>query len=165
MGANSHDTEYGSHQIQKAFAKGLWCRQTLRETPSSSLEAARTNQIFSKTEDVLSKSGYEVRNRYVSVGACECSKHRQTRFIIILNSNEISIEKIYEVNDILKGLSIEFTNVISRHEGQNTFIVLVFTQLFYAIRHVVTILTIVTPNQIYMKSYLSRCFSAGRMSE
>ena len=83
----------------------------------SSLEEARTDQVFSNIEDVLSTS-YEKRGRYVSVGDGECfaKKHRQTRFIVILNSSEVSIEKIYETNDILKGLSIEFTNVISRHE-------------------------------------------------
>src|SRR5262245_13476574 len=87
----------------------------------SSLEAARTNQVFSKIEDVLSKSGYEIRGRYVSVGDCECSKHRQTRFIIELNSKEIATGIIHEIEGVLEVLKdIEFANIVTRHERRKT---------------------------------------------
>src|SRR5215831_18698625 len=109
---------------RKAYDAGKKCARTM-----SPLESARIDQVFAEIGGVLS-NGYEIKDRYVWVGDCGCltEKHRQIKFIVILNTNEISIEMI---NKIMEGrLSIEFTNIMSGNEGQNSFVILVFTQSF-----------------------------------
>jgi len=98
----------------------------VRKRIFSSLEIAHMNEVFGRIQDILS----DVRGKYITVRKCQCSPqtHNITRFIIELNSNEIPIETIYEIKDVLEGLSVEFTSVVSRHEGRHTFIDLVFTQ-------------------------------------
>ena len=98
----------------------------VRKRIFSSLEIAHVNEVFGRIQDILS----DIRGKYITVRKCQCSPqiHNITRFIIELNSNEIAIETIYVIKDVLEGLSVEFTSVVSRHEGRHTFIDLVFTQ-------------------------------------
>jgi hypothetical protein len=97
--------------------------------PLSRLEIALSDKIFGQIENILSKDGYDIRGKYVSYGNCECNHHRQTQFIIELNTKEISVEVIHEIEDALEVLKdVEFADIIARHEGRKTFLVLVFVQ-------------------------------------
>src|SRR5215469_13770281 len=78
----------------------------------SALETALSDKIFGRIENILSRNNYEVRGKYVSYGKCECftKAHRQTRFIIELNSKEIGVEVIHDIEDDLDSLDVEFAN-------------------------------------------------------
>jgi len=50
------------------------------------------NQLYDKITDVLLTNNYEIKNKYVMVGKCECLKeHAQTKFLIEINNKELSI--------------------------------------------------------------------------
>jgi hypothetical protein len=93
----------------------------------STLETWRTNEVFSEIGGILSKNDYKMKGRYVSCGICDClTRHNITRFIVELNSNEMPLEIIDDIRDALKGLSVDFTNIIS----QRSKLILVFVQNF-----------------------------------
>ena len=103
-----------------------------RRAKTLSAETALSDKIFGRNENILSRNNYEVRGKYVSYGKCECftKAHRQTRFIIELNSKVIGVQVIHDIEDDLDSLDVEFAHIVTRSEKRSkTFLDLVFVQI------------------------------------
>jgi len=111
---------------RKAYDADRKCAKVM-----SPLESARIDQVFAEIQDLLSND-YEIKDRYVWVGDCGCltEKHRQIKFIAILNTKEVSVEVIYRIKEVEGRLGVEFSNVMAGNEGKKSFILLIFTQSF-----------------------------------
>jgi len=66
-----------------------------------------------RVKDVLSEHNYNIRGKYISVLKCQCGSHKQTRFIVEIDSKELPVEIISELETISKPF-VKFTNIITR---------------------------------------------------
>jgi hypothetical protein len=104
---------------------------TTRTKLFTALEISSANTVFEKVEDVLIDNDYDIINKYVSIGRCKCQSHQDTYFMINVDSDEITIDVLKDIEDILEGLEVKLIGVIARHERRRDYLELVIIQKFH----------------------------------
>jgi hypothetical protein len=77
----------------------------------TALEISAANAVFEKVEDVLIDNDYDIINKYVAISKCCCSKHNDTCFVTVIDSEDISMDVLRDIEEEIAELEVKLLGV------------------------------------------------------
>src|SRR5215469_9421766 len=102
--------------------------QCVKSKVFSALEQEQAHKVFDTVEYILLENELKIRNKWVSIGRCDCQKHDGVVFMVEISSALLSIEIIHEIEEALEGCHAQLLFILSEHEGEDTFLRLIIFQ-------------------------------------